>query len=249
MEEVGRHHMTSPFLTTYIELFERKFGGWKSKIQYASDQELIDRIRQFGGFPIIAHPTNEFDFYQSLDHFGGVEIYSAFSMYYFEIGEYDTDQNEHFVEIWDNLLTHKSTRIFGYAVNDWHGPFNKELRDSHPDIYDSGKTLVMLKDFTLADYRRSLEMGAFFAIKDLGREKGHIPKVSQISVSDSTINITALNGRVEWIFCGDVLHEGASFALDPLPISINYVRAEVRNVHGIVYVQPFSLTPADMAHE
>ena len=245
MEEVGRHHMTSPFLTTYLELWERNFSPNRQVWNYFSNQNLIDKIIQFGGLPIIAHPTEKLGFYRKLNNFNAIEIYNAFFDYRFRTGEFRRDQNQHFLEVWDDLLTYKSTKIFGYAVNDWYGPYNLEVKESHPQTYDSGKTLVMLETYSLESYRRSLEAGAFFAIKDHGFEKGLYPQINKIEVDEQSITLEVTDGEVNWSFCGEVIQQGLSFDLSHLPHNLNYIRAEVVNENSTIYIQPFSLTEVD----
>ena len=88
MEEVGGHHMTSPFLTTYIELWESKFSSNKQVWNYFTNQDLIDKIIQLGGLPILAHPTEKLEFYRKLNNFNAIEIYNAFFDYRFRTGEF-----------------------------------------------------------------------------------------------------------------------------------------------------------------
>ena len=249
MEEVGVHHMTSPFMTKYVELFEKSIDHVEQSWQYRNEQELIDEIDRNNGFPIIAHPTRKYRFYERLNHFNAIEIYNAFYNFNHRNGKISKDMNAHFVTVWDNLLAYKSNRIFGFAVNDWYGPFNKDVRESDPDIYDSGKTLVLLPEYTLDSYRKSVEMGAFFALKDLGVKKGGLPKVERIEVDGEGIHIESDGGKIRWIFCGDVIAEGADFPLTALPHNFNYIRAEIQNENGTVYVQPFSLTPIPAGNE
>ena len=244
MEEVGRHHMTSPFLLDYLELYEPHLDSQWQPWQYRSNQELIDLIAQHRGLALIAHPTESFDLYQSLSGFHGLEVYSAAMNYNFITGKIGQNKNAHFIRVWDDLLSKKSTRIFGYAVNDWYGPFNREVRETHPRIYDSGKTLALLENYSLEAYRRSLEQGSFFAIMDTGMVKGNCPQIQEITASPDSISISAVNGNVHWIFKGEVMQSGSTLSLDNLPSGMNYVRAEVRNENCTVFVQPFTLSPA-----
>ncbi len=244
MEEVGVHHMTSPFLVQYVERWEQKFDRSKEAKHYISEQELIDKITSRGGFPIIAHPTKKFSFYRKLQNFDALEIYNASFLFDYITEKRSQDYNQHFVAVWDDLLAFKSSRLFGYAVNDWSGPVKKERKETHPRIYDSGKTLVMLEEYTLEHYRASLQTGAFFSLKDLGVKKGLLPKVVSIAVRDSNIDIEVEDGVVSWIFRGDVIQAGPTFDLSALPQNLNYIRAEISNSRGTIYAQPFSLTAA-----
>ncbi len=245
MEEVGGHHMTSPFLTTYLEKWEKNFSLNRQTWNYFTNQDLINKIIQFGGLPIIAHPTEKLEFYRNLDNVNAIEIYNAFFDYRFRTGEFRWDQNQHFLKVWDDLLTYKSSRIFGYAVNDWYGPYNQQVKNSHPQTYDSGKTLVLLKTYSLESYRQSLEAGAFFAIKDHGIEKGLDPQINKIEVDEESITLEVADVEVNWIFCGEVIWQGSSIDLSHLPHNLNYIRAEVVNENGTIYVQPFSLTEVE----
>ena len=242
MEEVGRHHMTSAFLTKYIAVWEPDLYSTKEAWHYGDSQECIDLINEFGGFPIIAHPTRSTTFYLRLNDYDGIEIYNAFYAQEYRIGEHEEDLNNHFMELWDQLLRIKSTMIWGFAVNDWYGPFRKNDSTVFPEVYDSGKTLVMVKAYALEHYRDSIEKGAFFAVKDVGVEKRLYPNVVQINESEDQINIVSENGNVFWIFDGKIIHEGPVFHLAELPPDLNYVRAEIRNAFGTLYAQPFSLS-------
>ncbi len=241
MEEVGFHHMTSAFLNRYIEKYERVYGGTQHPWAYNSTQECLDLIANFGGEPIIAHPEKPLEFYLKLDDVQHIEIYNAYFRYHHEIGRRQKDMNVHFVQIWDQLLARRSTKIWGYAVNDWHGPFRKEIKLRRPRAYDSGKTLVFIPDWDLSNYRASLEQGAFLSIVDLGPVKGKYPKVSGVTVSRERIEIETDGSEVRWIFCGEEIRSGKTLDLASLPGGLNYIRAEVTNVYGKVYLQPFTL--------
>lgn len=241
MEEVGLEHATSPFLTKYLEVWEPEFTRRKRTWQYSSNQELIDLIKGFGGAAVIAHPTKRIGLYSKLEGFTAIEIYNAFYNLKHVTGKIEQDRNTHFLQVWDGLLVKKSSKIWGVAVNDHFGAYNKRVKESHPRIYDSGKTVVMLRDYTLADYRRSFEQGAFFAVHDSGLEKNRFPAIDDISVQGDSIEIACVESRVRWLAWGVVLREGSSLKLSELPCGMTYVRAEVQNENGIVYVQPFSL--------
>lgn len=248
MEEVGRHHMTSPFLTKYIAVWEPGLYPRKENWHYTTSQECINLIYAFGGFSIIAHPTRNTKFYRNLTNHHSIEIYNAFYRFKFRIGEHKKDKNEHFLKVWDNLLTYKSSRIWGYAVNDWYGPWNHDIKTTLPDVYDSGKTLALVKEYTLESYRASLEQGAFFAIKDIASQKGLYPEILHIEVTPDSIIIHVSNGEINWITCGVSIERGQNLDLNYLPKNITYVRAEVSNENGTVYVQPFSLKEVLRGH-
>lgn len=236
--------MTSPFLKTWIARWEPSQFDHRSAWHYDSPQRCLDVIQRFGGLPIVAHPTNDSEFYLGLQNVGAIEIYNASFRFHFLEGKFSQDKNLHFRAVWDDLLTHKSSRIFGYAVNDWYGPFNKEVAVSHPDVFDSGKTLVLIPAFTLDHYRTSLERGAFFAIQDNGDEKGHYPKIEKIEVQPGSIEVKVDSATVNWFFAGVLIDTGPVLELSYLPSNMNYVRAEVSNPNTTVYVQPFSFQPA-----
>ena len=88
--------------------------------------------------------------------------------------------------------------VVGIAVNDWFGPWNDEGALSKR-TRDSGKTLVMVKDVTLANLRASLASGAVLAIKDIGDPKNRLPRVRAIVVDERVIRIELEpNGLPTW---------------------------------------------------
>ncbi len=245
MEETGREHTTSPFLTQYIEKYPENSGKQKAQNQYQTPAEAMALITKLGGIPVLAHPTRTYRNYANLPLNIHVEIYNAQFRYRFFKGDRPQDDNEHFLKIWDALLLERSTRTWGYAVNDWHGPFNLELHSENPEIYDSGKTLVMVKEFSIEAYRRSIERGAFFAIRDLGVEKNRYPRIDSIAVTGTAIEIFSQAGaEVRWIGNGALIASDSRLLLQSLPENLRYARAEVSNEHGTVFVQPFTLRPA-----
>ncbi len=232
------------FLTEYIEAYLPAHGARMRTNQYRTTEQAIRLIKRLGAVPVVAHPTRSFGIYASLPDFQHMEIYNAYFRYSYVTGDRPQDDNRHFVKIWDALLNFRSTRIWGYAVNDWHGPFNTELRLSHPEIFDSGKLLVMLPEFTLEAYRRSIEEGAFFAVVDLGREKNRYPRIDSIVVSEAAVTVFSRDAdEVRWIGNGVEISVGHSLLLRELPGGLRFVRAEVSNANGWIYVQPLTLTP------
>jgi len=245
MEEIGRHHITSPFLTTYIELWEPDYYETKQQWQYETSQQCIDLINQYGGMAIIAHPTENIDYYMQLQNYKGVEIVNAhyYRMLILE-QEYPAQPgyNVHFQAVWDHLLTHKDTKIWGFAVNDWWGPW----RNSNEAYIDSGKIMVMVPAYNMDDYRNSLEKGCFFAIHDFGQprqNKGRYPMVAAIISGDRSITIYT-DGVVSWIANGERIAEGNFINLMEFPpeTDYKYVRAEISNAYGTVFTQPWTLT-------
>lgn len=247
-EEVGGHHMTSPFLKTYIAKWEPKEYDQREEWHYASTQECIDLIRKHGGLPLIAHPWNPINTYRKLRNYHAIEIYSTFAAYQPHRKERedrqdwrDNDRNKIMLKLWDVLLDETSTRIWGIAVNDWYGPPNEKVMSEFPDIGDSGKIMALLEEYTLESYRKALEGGAFFAIRDNGVQKGKIPVIKKIELAKDSISVDT-DGAVKWITNrGQPLGANRSLSLKALPAKSTYVRAEVTNENGTVYVQPFSL--------
>lgn len=247
-EEIGAHHITSPFLTTYIALWEPEYYEQREPWHYDTSQQCIDLINAHGGSAILCHPWNSPpSFYLSLDGFAGIEVYSAYAAFNYLHGEWTWDRNERFLEVWDMLLEGKSTRLWGIAVNDWTGPAWDIGRRIYPEVTDSGKTVVLIDEWNLESYRRSFDQGAFFAVKDIGAVKLQYPRIEQITVGPAAISITT-NGNVTWIANGDVVSTDPSLFLASLLPGAKYARAEVSNEFGTLFVQPFSLTsdaPAD----
>lgn len=244
MEDIGCLHVTSPFLTKYIELWEPQYSPTKQQWQYETTQQCIDLINQYGGLAIIAHPTARAGLYMELNRFKGVEIFNA---YYYQRSllkqEYpnEPDYIGHFQAVWDFLLMYKDTKIWGFAVNDWFGP----SKDPGESYSDSGKILVMVPAYTLANYRNSIEKGCFFAVQDWGKgrdNKGRYPIVSRITVSGQSIFIDT-DGTVSWIANGQKIAEGNSLNVWQLAPAeaYKYVRAQISNDYGTVYTQPWSI--------
>ncbi|MFQ6036000.1 MAG: hypothetical protein ACE5NM_09175 [Sedimentisphaerales bacterium] len=241
MEEIGCHHITSPFLTTYIELWEPDYYETKQQWQYETSQQCIDLINQYGAMAIIAHPTENIDYYMQLQNYKGIEIVNAHYYRLWLLGLSALNYNEHFQALWDTVLTHKDTKIWGFAVNDWWGPWN----DSEEAFIDSGKIMVMLPAYNIDDYRNSLEKGCFFAIHDRGQpkqNKGRYPMVAAIISGDHSITIYT-DGMVSWIANGQRIAEGDSINLMEFPpeAGYKYVRAEISNAYGTVFTQPWTL--------
>ncbi|OHB60325.1 MAG: hypothetical protein A2167_03500 [Planctomycetes bacterium RBG_13_46_10] len=241
MEEIGCHHITSPFLTTYIELWEPAYSPIKQQWHYQTSQECIDLINQYGGMAIIAHPTEKSNYYLNLQNYKGIEIINAHYYRLWFLGQSQLDYNEHFQAVWDDLLTNKDTKIWGFGVNDWWGPWN----NSNEAFIDSGKILVMVPSYSIADYRNSLEKGSFFAIQDCGagkQNKGKYPIISSIIVSNHSITIYT-NGQVNWIANGQIIAQGNSIDMAEYPIEtgLKYVRAEISNAYGTIFTQPWTL--------
>ncbi len=241
MEEIGCHHITSPFLTTYIELWEPDYCGSRQQWHYETSQQCIDLINQYGAMAIVAHPTENTDYYMQLQNYEGIEIVNAHYYRLWLLGQSQLNYNEHFQAVWDHLLTQKDTKIWAFAVNDWWGPW----RNSDEPYIDSGKIMVMLPAFSMADYRNSLEKGCFFAVHDCGagkQNKDKYPVIAEITVSNHSITIYT-DGRVSWIANGQRIAEGSTLNLTEYPSEsgYKYIRAEISNAYGTVFTQPWTL--------
>lgn len=239
-EEVGFDHVISPFMTDYIAKWEPAYYPQREPWHYASTNECLSLIKSFDGLAFIAHPWGlpTPNYYYQFESYTGIEIYSAHAAYS-EVYGGGPDLNARLQGVWDALLTHKSSQTWGVAVNDWYGP-NWTQAAAYPDISDSGKILVFVKSWSLAALQDSIARGAFFAIRDIGVPKRRYPTVSDISIEDGVISITT-NGEVRWISNRVPVAVGPELNINTLLAQARYVRAEISNASGTVYVQPFSL--------
>lgn len=242
-EEVGRHHILSPFLTTYIAKWEPKYYPRREPWHYASNQEAIDRIVKYGGLAFIAHPWKNPKEYVQLHGFTGMELYNAYCRAKFQSGKLKTDQNVNLLKSWDRVLYDKPS-VVGIAVNDWYGPATSDTHVT-PDTKDSGKIIVLMKRATLEDFRAALTAGVVFAVKDLGVFKDHFPRVTSIEVRGPAIRIQARGAHeVRWIADGKTLphHHGYTLRLASVAPDTHYVRAELVGRDGsTTYTQAFAL--------
>jgi hypothetical protein len=177
-----------------------------------------------------------------LQNYKGIEIVNAHYYRLWILGQSQLNYNEHFQAVWDHLLTRKDSKIWAFAVNDWWGPW----RNSDEPYIDSGKILVMLPAFSMADYRNSLVKGCFFAIHDCGagkQNKDKYPVIAEITVSAQSITIYT-DGWVSWIANGQRIAEGSTLNLTEYPSEsgYKYVRAEISNAYGTVFTQPWTVT-------
>jgi hypothetical protein len=245
MEEIGCYHMTSPFLTTYIELWEPDWDGERQPWHYDNSQGCINLINQYGGMAIIAHPVGIVRDYLELNNYRGIEIVNGlfYQKMLTEAGHSGSqDYIAHFREVWDYLLKLKSTTIWGFAVNDWYGPW---VSGDDPWI-DCGKIIVLLPAYDIDEYRKSLEQGCFFAVFDWARgrqNKYKYPRINQIIVEKHRISLDISSGSVAWIANGQAVADGNNIDLTQLPVTegYRYIRAEVSNENGTVYTQPWTL--------
>lgn len=243
-EEVGgRAHLTSPFLTTYIEGVDPQQNDPlpHSPMQYASTEEALALIRSAGGFPCIAHPWTVW--YASFEGSFCVEIYTAFASAsrYRGVPWFQDREPDELLTNWDFALQ-QNQYIWGIAVNDHFGP-QRAGGDVPADILDSGKIVVHAKALTLSSYREAFERGAFFAVQDRGAVKDRTPRIYSITVTEELIFIET-GGAVVWKANGGIVGHGATLFLSDLSTDLRYVRAEIEGDEGsVVYTQPFALRP------
>ncbi len=247
-EEVGGWHVTSPFLTNWIGKWEASLAPAPRAWEYTSTQGAVDKVREYGGFPILAHPWLD-DKLAVVERIAGEEIYSAFASYRQEEGVdtffTNSDRNETLLRVWDARLK-KNSRVIGVAVNDHFGPGSTEPNIS-PRTRDSGKTLVLAPALTLTTLRSAMEVGAIFAVRDRGVTKDHFPIIRSITVDQYGIHLVG-DGNVRWIGDAGVIDTSHDLLFTRLPVGTTYVRAELADDdESVVYTQAFALskmTPA-----
>jgi hypothetical protein len=244
-EEVGdlSNHMTSPFLTTYIELWEPARNAVKQPWQYQTVLEMVGVVSSHGGLSIVAHPWNEGQSLQLGSSSFGVEIYSAYAEDRRRqgIGEFARrDHNEALLRYWDRVLE-MNPSVVGLAVNDHFGPLPDQPTDAQ--VQDSGKIVVLVKQVSLAGYRAAFERGAILAVKDFGVPKGRYPVIDTISLERTSILIDTPDS-VRWIADGVPFASGSLLEFTMIPAGSRYVRAEISNADGsTVFTQAFALRP------
>jgi hypothetical protein len=252
-EEVGipgepMRHVTSPFLTEFIEGVPNPPWGVPEQPllprQYRSIEGLFTLVRSLGGFPCLAHPWN-FDFRRlRLGDSYCIEIFNAQADFLNEQGvPYYTavDRNQAVITAWDAVL-HENQLVFGIAVNDHIGP-GSSLATLSNKIRDSGKVVVLAKEATLPAYERAFRAGRFFAVRDYGETKGSYPTVQDIVVTEAYIYI-ATTGSVRWIAEGKTVGNEPLLQYTSVPYNAHYVRAEISAENGTtVYTQAFALRP------
>ena len=236
-EEVAYAHLTSPFLTIFIDRWDPVTFPVQQPWQYTSTQEGIDLIATLGGLPILAHPWGPPGASLPLERYHALEVHNGFGLGQFLEGGSPSDLSLDLPVFWDLVLS-EVRRVFGVAVNDWWGPW----RTSGPaEAIDSGKTIVMSHAATLADFRDAFERGAMFAVRDVGITKDQYPAIAFIVTTATSISI-ATPDTVTWIADGVAIATGITLPLSLVPQSAHYVRAEVSNADGsIVFTQPFFL--------
>lgn len=252
-EELGTEwrHVTSPFLTTYIEVYppplflDGRFADpllQKEPWQYLHFNEMLALIRGLGGIPCLAHPWSYG--YENIPGVSCVEIYNAYAeaeRYWGAKPFVDVDRNTELVANWDRALAYNQ-RIFGIAVNDHFGPDTIFTR-LPAGIIDSGKIEVLAPAATLGAYRERFERGAFLAVRDHGTVKDSYPRIYDITVTENEAYILS-GGHVRWISSGKVVADNPLLEYDLIPSGARYVRAEVSGDDGsTVYTQPFVVRP------
>lgn len=238
----GNDHITAPFLLTYISKWDPAYFPQQEWWHFTNTQQCIDLIRNNGGMPFLAHPINmpSTTYYNNLTGFAGIEVYSSHFAYNYSTGATTYDGNARMTLVWDTLLQNRSTLIWGIGVNDWYGPQWND-QGQYPQIKDSGKTILLVRDWSLDELRDALTRGAFFAVKDIGIIKRQYPVINSISVQSQSIITISTPGSVRWISNGVVVSESSVLNLNTLPLTAVYVRAEVSNEFGTLYSQPFTL--------
>jgi hypothetical protein len=243
-EEVGLlAHLTSPFVTQYIEGIP--LGQVPATdSQYQTLSGAFSTIRDYGGVPCIAHPWT-WPSYTALTGTFCVEIYSAFTQASRALGmnpflnSLDPDV---LVRHWDYALQYNQ-KIWGIAVNDHFGP-QGNIRLPPPEVLDSGKILVFAKEATVEAFRDAFLRGAFFAIEDREATKDQYPSVSSILVTDTYIEIET-DGMVVWKAHGNTVSVNRRLVLENLPPRTRFVRAEIQWAmrDSKIYTQPFAIRP------
>lgn len=249
-EEVGikgepLRHVTSPFLTTYIEGASDAQSP-RLPNQYRSLDELFSLVRSLDGYPCLAHPWNyKFQHFRlRLGDSYCVEIYSAFAEMQKERGSpyfSRVDRNRTVIDGWDEALQENQS-VFGIAVNDHAGPQMAAGTISNR-VRDSGKIVVIAKAATLEAYKEAFTAGSFFAVRDYGETKNRHPEIHSIVVGDGFVFLETL-AAVKWIAQGREVASTPVLSLESVPAGARYVRAEVSDDSGsTVYTQAFAIRP------
>ena len=261
-------HLTSPFLTTYVEgagcpgcgpggiPTARHSGTLPIDQIWSSDQQGIDQIVWHGGHATLNHWVNgpaSYPALLALDGYGSFEIFNNYHRMWDDRRGNDLFSNR-MIAAWDYLLQHKSTRIWGVAVNDWFsawtplGPTSDPANfpDVTPRNRDRGKLQVLLQSHKRLAYRVAFEAGAFFAVVEDNETKSAYPTVFYVRVKTDSIAIATIAGTetIRWIGNGVGVGTGSTLSLSGLPAGLRYVRAEIDDGRGRkVFTQPFTLSP------
>lgn len=164
--------------------------------------------------------------------------------------------------LWDELLKtlipEGERTIWGFGNSDAHRVC--EIDTAFMDF--------ILPEYSLANLRKAMENGNFFAIaryakNELGEDfkgEGAVPVVTEITVDDDADTIT-IKGRncdaIEWIADGEIIETAVSEIDGELVSTIRlreksgaiscYVRAQLKGKGGICMTQPFICDDGDMA--
>jgi hypothetical protein len=247
-EEVGipTRHLTSPFLTDFIE-YDEGASDSDGAPKYHSEEQAVELIRNRGGLPMLAHPWYSAAEILSGPEAFGMEIYSSYiaAKRAQGVAEFvNEDRNAKLLANWDAVLATGRWWV-GIAVNDHYGPYAAPDA-TEPGIRDSGKILVYSHGEALDAYRDAFQRGAFFAIQDNGEVKGGFPRVNSVSVESGAVTIDAPAAvEIRWISNGQVIGQGSTLTYSSLPPRAVYLRAEIRGPTHVVYTQPFVLRHVD----
>ena len=164
--------------------------------------------------------------------------------------------------LWDELLKtlipEGERTIWGFGNSDAHRVC--EIDTAFMDF--------ILPEYSLANLRKAMENGNFFAIaryakNELGEDfkgEGAVPVVTEITVDDDADTIT-IKGRncdaIEWIADGEIIETAVSEIDGELVSTIRlreksgaiscYVRAQLKGKGGICMTQPFICDDGNMA--
>lgn len=164
---------------------------------------------------------------------------------------------------WDELLQYVipygERNVFGFSNSDAH-----ELNKVDTEFMD-----FVLPSFTMENFRKCMENGAFFATGRLARKSyelgdfkanGPVPQVTSIDVDDEndTITVRAKNAsRIEWVANGNVIYKetekDGNETVSILKLADNadnftcYVRFEIFGDGGFCYSNPFICDDGNMS--
>ena len=148
-------------------------------------------------------------------------------------------------------------------------PWGFTFADSHSDtVLNDAYTYTLMDDFTLAEFRESLEKGRFFSVSHFSNgveldgvaemPEGYVPDgskmdtpmVSRVDVDQeaNTITVTGTNfDRIVWVSNGNVILRQSGISGNTATIDLDdyaqnvslYVRFYITGPSGICYSQPF----------
>ena len=247
-EEVGlADHVTSPFLTTYIEAFAGGGAGGQTdganQITYRGLPELFQAIWALGGMPCLAHSWYR-DLAGHAYDIACTEIYSAYAEAMRERGREDflsVDRNAVLLEQWNSMLD-RNQRVIGIAVNDHAGPYLADGAISDGSR-DSGKIIVLAKERTFEAYRNAFEQRAVIAVRDNSDRKDMFSMIKGVEVDIESVEID-VTGTVTWVSSHGWIWEGSQLPYDQIPPNSRWVRAEIEvGPSVILFTQAFVIRP------